>query len=765
VSAVTAALLVGFGMTCAAADAPGTTGQPTVQRPRIGLVLSGGGARGAAHIGVLRVLDELHVPIDAIAGTSMGAVVGGLYASGLTAQDIETVMTSVNWQEAFRDRPPRTELDFRRKLEDRDFLVKYPLGISGGKLRLPKGLLQGQTLQMMLRRLTLPVSGIAEFDELPTRFRAVATDLATGEPVVMRAGDLATAMRASMSIPGALAPVERDGRTLVDGGITENLPIDVAREMGVDIVIVVDVGAPLYTQKELRSATTISNQMLAILIRRDSQRQLATLTSRDILVSPQLGDVSSFDFGIIQRAIAVGAAAGHAVEAQLRALAIGPEAYQAYVERRAAAREAPKTIEFVRIDPEAARYERSLTAAFDGLVGKPLDPADVTRRADEYFGRGNLELLDYRLLQQDNQYGLLLDARRNSWGPNYVRFGLSLQDDFEGNATYDAAARFVLSEITSPGGEWVWDLQMGDAPHVETEVYLPLPESARYFVLPHAQFDARNIPLIDPATQAETAEFRLNELQYGLDFGRLFGNWGELRVGYTHEEGHTKVRIGSEQPMLPTSQFRANGYFVRLSYDRLDSVNFPRSGQLATLEWNTETNALGSDQPFQRLQFNYLAAHSFGRQTALFWASVGTALDHTDPTNIRTLYPLGGFLNLSGRAVDSLEGPHYGIARLLFYRKIGRGGEGIFDFPAYLGVSFEAGNVWETRGDCAAIQSSAQAQLIIPSCKPSTLNWSSARKDGSIFLGLDTLVGPLYLATGFDEGGREAFYLFLGRTF
>ncbi len=272
-------------------------------------MLSGGGARGAAHIGVLEILDQLHVPIDAIAGTSMGAVVGGLYASGLSAKEIATVANSLNWQDAFRDRPPRTELTFRRKEEDESFLVNFPVGVRNWAFQLPKGLIKGQSLEMLLRRLTLPVATHRLIRRPAHPFRAVATDLATGEPVVMKSGDLASAMRASLSAPGLFVPVERDGQVLVDGGIADNLPIDVARAMNVDILIVVDVGAPLYARDRLGSATDISNQMLSILIRRDATRQLATLTQSDILISPAMGNLSSFDFGIVPKAMAAGSKA------------------------------------------------------------------------------------------------------------------------------------------------------------------------------------------------------------------------------------------------------------------------------------------------------------------------------------------------------------------------------------------------------------------------------------------------------------------------
>ena len=303
-------------------------------RPRIGLVLSGGGARGAAHIGVLKVLEDLHVPIDAIAGTSMGAVVGGLYASGFSARDIERIVSTLNWQDAFKDRPPREELTFRRKQEDQNFLVKFPLGLRSGKFLLPKGLIQGQKLNQTLRKLTLPIARITDFDQLPTPFRAVATDLETGDAVIIGSGDLTSAMRASLSAPGVFSPVERDGRLLVDGGLSENLPVDVARAMNVDVLIVVDVGFPLLKRDKLNSAPVISNQMLAILVRRDSDRQRASLTSRDIVIDPALGDASSFDFGIVQRAIDTGEKAALEATQSLSAYSISQDDYSVYTVRR-----------------------------------------------------------------------------------------------------------------------------------------------------------------------------------------------------------------------------------------------------------------------------------------------------------------------------------------------------------------------------------------------------------------------------------------------
>ena len=308
-------------------------------RPRVCLVLSGGGARGMAHIGVLEALEDLKIPIDCIAGTSMGAVVGGLYASGMSAHDIDRTMRSVDWQEAFRDAPPRRDLAFRRKQDDANFLVRLPLGLKHGKILLPKGFIQGQKLQETLRQLTLPFSNTTDFDRLPTPFRAVTTDLESGAAVILDKGDLAIAMRASISAPGVFAPVDYEGRLLVDGGLAENLPIEVARSMHADVLIVSDVSFPLLNRAKLDTALTISNQMLAILVRKDTDRQLSTLGAQDVLIEPDVGSATQTDFAAAVGTITQGEVATRAALGKLAALGVDEAATN--VTWRAARRASP----------------------------------------------------------------------------------------------------------------------------------------------------------------------------------------------------------------------------------------------------------------------------------------------------------------------------------------------------------------------------------------------------------------------------------------
>ena len=565
------------------APTPPPAGDPTKLRPRVGLVLSGGGARGAAHIGVLKVLEELHVPVDAVAGTSMGAVVGALYASGLSAAEVERLIGSLDWQDAFRDRPPRETLNFRRKQDDREFLVRMPIGLRGGSLRFPRGLIQGQKLNEMLRAATLRVAATDDFDRLPIRFRALATDLSTGAPVVFAHGSLATAVRASMAAPGVFAPVEVDGRLLVDGGLVENLPVALARAMGVDVVIAVDVSSPLRPGKDLDSVLSVSNQMISILINRETARSREALTARDLVVEPDLGTMSSVDFTRVREAIDAGEAAARRGATALAALAVPPADYARFLARGEPPR--PPTIAFVRAAADSGDYRKFIEAALGPLIGQPADAQTIAPAVRALYGRDLFETLDYRIVDDGDQQGLEVSAHRKSWGPNYLRFGLDLQDDFQGSNNFTAGVRFLLTEVNPYMAEWTIDLKVGEQPLFGAEFFQPLGYASPWFVAPHFQFDSRSVQVRDDTRLL--GEYRVRETKFGLDFGREFSDWGEVRTGLLHVTGSTQLRVGAPTAQIPDSTvFRQGGYFVRLSFDRLDSVDFPRHGELFTLEWD-----------------------------------------------------------------------------------------------------------------------------------------------------------------------------------
>ncbi|MGH8249344.1 MAG: patatin-like phospholipase family protein [Steroidobacteraceae bacterium] len=710
-------------------------------RLRIGLVLSGGGARGLAHIGVLRALEAQHVPIDAIAGSSMGAVVGGLYAAGMTPAEIDALMRTLDWNAAFRDRPPRNILNFRRKQDDQEFLVRFPIGIKGGSFRVPRGLIQGQRLTQILRRETVGVAGIDDFDDLPTPFRAVAADLETGERIVLGQGDLTAAMRASMSAPGVFAPVEIDSRLLVDGGLVENLPVDVVKEMGVDVVIAVDVGFQPVGRRELTSALAVSNQAITIMMLRETARQRSLLGPDDILITPDLGNLQSTDFGASDKTIDLGLGAMRDKHERLATLSIDAASWERFLAARVERGSVLPQVHFVRTDRKSERYRERIQAELAPIIGGAVDPEALDKRLSQLYGSDNFEALDYRLVRDGSLSGIEVSARRKSWGPNYLHFGLELQDDFEGTNSFNAGVRARVTEVNRYGAEWQTDLRVGANPRIRTEFYQPIGFTSDWFVAPALLVERHNLDIIEDDDRLAT--LRVREQQAGLDFGREFGSWGEARIGILRGSGNRTLLVGdpASPGLPPRSHFDRGELIARLSVDRLDDVYFPRDGELVTLQWNAPREAIGGEADADRISVDTTIARSFGRSTYILSATGGAAV--SGPTDaVQDFYTLGGLFNLSGLSPDAISGPHFGIARAIYYRRIGSGQEGLFDVPTYLGVSLEVGDVWQRRGDAS---------------------FSSARINGSAFLGFDTFLGPIYLAAGFEEGGGQSFYLLLGR--
>ncbi len=735
--------VLAFLAACASAPSQAKAGvdEPSAaERPRIGLVLSGGGARGAAHVGVIRALEELRIPIDAVAGTSMGAVVGGLYAAGLSGDEIEGAFQQLDWQDLFRDRAPRRDLVYRRKQDDRNFLVRQALGVRAGEgIVLPIGLVQGQKITQVLREATGRVANVHDFDRLPVPFRALATDLETGEPVVLRSGDLATVLRASMSAPGVLAPVEIEGRLLVDGGMVDNLPVALAREMGVDVIIAVDVSFPLADRKGLESAIDVTNQMIAIMVRQGTLASRDQLSSRDVLIEPDLGRMSTFEFNKMPQVLAAGQSATQAAAGRLAALSLDQDEYARYVAARGRPRTEEVELAFVRPDSRSAEDAERIEAVFGDLADAPLDRAELERRLYLQYGLDLYESTDYRLVQDGGDRGIEIDLRRKSWGPNFLRFGLSVEQDYEGGAVGNAAARLLMTGLNSLDAEWLTDVQLGEEPRFYTEFFQPLAFRNGLFLAPSFRYELETIQAVDDGQRI--ARYRIRDTEFALAGGAELSNWGELRLGIRAGDGSTRVLIGD--PQLPEGEFDIGGMFLNFGYDRLDSAYFPRHGQAFRASWLADRENLGASRDADIVAASWQFARSRDRYSMVLSLDGGSALD--DRVNSpQDLFTLGGFFNISGLPVDALAGTQYGIARGMFYRRISRGGTGFFEFPAYLGVTLEAGNTWLTRDD---------------------VDLGDLETGGSLFLGAESPFGPVYLAAGLAEGGRRAFYLFLGKTF
>jgi NTE family protein len=727
-----AALTLLVTTTHAAPEPPEVTA--TESRPRVGLVLGGGGARGAAHIGVLKELERMRVPVDAIVGTSMGAIVGGLYATGMSADELEELVGSLDWAGALSDKPQRDDLSFRRKQDDSQVPIDFELGVRGTELLLPKGVIQGQKLDLLLRELTLNVSHIDNFDELPIPYRAIASDIERGEVWVMSKGDLARSIRASMSVPGVFAPVRIDDRLLVDGGLVGNLAVDVMQQMDVDVIIAVDVEFPLYGPGELGSALTISEQMLTILIRKETLRQIDRLGDGDVLIRPDLGIYASTNFGQILETIEPGQAAARAQQEELSRIAVTEEEWQSRLARKTRPVQPASHLAFVRVVHDGELAPAVLESRLSVEVGDPIDHAELANNANRLYGLQLYEQVDYRLVEEDGGVGVEYTARTKSWGPNFLQLGVSLEDDFDGSTGFNAQARLTRAGINRLGAEWRTDLRLGTDPKLFSEFYQPLSFDSRLFVAPRLQLEQRNIKTF--VDDAAVARLRVSEAEAGFDLGRELGRIGEFRVGVFRGIGEARVRVGD--PSLPNFEFDTGGAFARLRFDTLDNARFPRRGLRGDITWTLSRPGLGADAEFDTIEGEVTKTWSRGNNSLQFGLGYATNLESDN--EVQDFFPLGGFLRLSGLARGEIAGPHAALAKLVYYRRVGHS-TGILDTPIYLGVSAEAGNVWQTRSAM-----DAQSMLV----------------NGSIFAGFDTFIGPVYLAAGFAEHGKSNFYLFVG---
>jgi len=707
----------------------------TEDRPRIGLVLGGGGARGAAHIGVLKELERLRIPIDAIAGTSMGAIVGGLYATGVNADELEVLVNSLDWNAALSDTLDREDLSFRRKQDEREFAVDFELGLRGGDFLLPKGAIHGQKLDLLLRELTLPASHVNDFDDLPIPFRAIAADIVAGEMVVLGEGDLTKAIRASMSVPAVFAPTRIGDRLLVDGGLVGNLPIDVMKSMGVDIVIAVNVEFPLYKAEELESVLTISEQMLTIMIRKETLRQIGLLSDDDILIQPELGTFASANFNDIVETIEPGRDAVVEQESRISALSLDSDAWEHYLTTRNPRPTNESKLAFVRVVHDGRLSPRVLESRLSVAAGDDIDAEQLADNASRLYGLQMYQHVGYRLVDEDGETGVEYRAVTKSWGPNFLQFGVSLEDDFEGSTAFNLSGRLTRPGINRLGAEWRADMQLGTDPALVSEFYQPLSFDSRWFVAPRAEIEQSNLNVFS-GTDA-LARYRFTRGDISLDFGRELGTIGEFRAGVFRGIGNARVKVGD--PLLPNFDFETGGAFVRWRMDSVDNSRFPRKGVLANVEWRLSRPGLGADTKVDTVNAEVSQTWSRGKSSLQLGLGFSTTLNNND--SVQDYFPLGGFLRLSGRERGELSGPHAGLARLVYYRQVSATTGSLFETPVYLGVSAETGNVWQSR---------------------SAMSFASMQWNGSVFAGLDSYFGPIYLAAGFAEDGERNVYLFIG---
>ncbi|MBP8188750.1 MAG: patatin-like phospholipase family protein, partial [Aeromonas sp.] len=470
-----------------ASDAAQVQGGGTkADRPRIALVLSGGGAKGAAHIGVLKVLEEKRIPVDIVVGTSMGSYVAGMYAMGLSAEEVERMTLAIDWNKGYQDKVGRDELSLRKKQQSEKYQLRTDIGVNGDQTQLPDGFFQGQSMASLLRHATSNLPAQKSFDDLPIPYRAMATDMETVTPFVLDHGSLAKAMQASMSIPGALKPVEWEGHILADGGTVNNMPVDVAKAMGADVVIAVDIGAKLRTRESLKSGLAMIDQLTTYMTQVGTEKQKALLGPKDVLLSPEFGNMGIADFALMPEGIKQGEAVANRASAQLDALSLSLDAYADYrnkkLSRRAERSGQPAYyIDKVEILNKSRLSDDTVRGMFKIRPDKVQTYESLEAGIRRLYALESFDRITYEVEERDGENVLVVDASEKNWGPGYLNFQLGFSDDFESSSNYNVGMSYTLTNVNDWGAEWLTEASLGTAKHLKTDFYTPLEPSQTFY--------------------------------------------------------------------------------------------------------------------------------------------------------------------------------------------------------------------------------------------------------------------------------------------
>ncbi len=740
--AALAAALAALTLTSpAAAQAQAATPSP---RPKTCLVLSGGGARGAAHVGVLKVLEELRVPIDCVVGTSMGSIVGASWVSGTTTAEMEDALKTADWDVVLGDQPPRPRRSWRSKELERERAIGAEIGVGKQGALLPGGAVIGQQLEGFLQRLLGPPVTRASFDELPIPYRAIATDIATGQMVVLDRGSLNAAVRASMSVPGAFAPQEIDGRLLVDGGLVRNLGVDIARRMGAERVIAVNLGTTLMPREQVQSLVGVTAQMINILTDQNVNASLAQLGPQDLLITPVLGDYSAANFKEAWTTVAIGERAAREAADRLAAFAVAEPAWQAWraakLPRRVLDAGVPATV-VVKTDGLKHVDPQSVQAVFESVQRSSSPERLVEDAVEALYATDDFEQVTLRTEVRNGADTVIIEPREKSWGPNYLRFGTSLSTDLEGNSGFSVVGDLRATWLNKKGLEWRSTVALGDLAAIRTELLQPIDLERRW--LGSAYLDARRRIDTLYIDQDAAATYRNSVLRAGVGMRSRHFTDSEILLGaqrsWYDQRRESGIDLGDQTAV-------ANVALLRYTIDRLDDWEFPRSGLYATVGLEQTLEVFDDDLEYRKGGIELQQAFGRDRHSLALTARYGTAFGSDLP--LVEAFSLGGFQNLSGNAEREVLANRVAFARSVYAYQLPGGGALAKAF--YVGGSLEAGKAAEQLNTISprATRIAFEDRWIVGS---------------SMFLAADTALGPLYLAVGFGEGGRRAYYLFLGR--
>ncbi len=700
------------------------------ERTSIGLVLGGGGARGAAHIGVLQVLKEQRIPIDCLSGTSMGALVSGAFAAGLSPEEMISAMDKANWRDMFNDNPPMYDTNPRRKSLSRRFIPGSEMGVTeNGPEALP-GVVDGQKIKLFINKLVHSEYGEPQIEKMHIPLSIVSTDLVTGGKVVFRKGSLTKAMRASMSVPAAMSPVKDGEKLLVDGSLVANVPIGEVRDQcNPDIVIAVNVGSPLLKAEQIGGIPSTVAQMVNILTEQNVTRSLADLRPDDILIKPDLKGISAGDFERYNETVKRGREATEAILPRLRELSVDTAQYEDWlVHIKQIYPESLPVVDEVEIAGINRVNPKYVERHLQKYEGDPINTENLENDLGRIYGDGEYQSVDYSLLTTRDKNILRITPIEKKHGPDYIRLGLNLESRHDDSA-FNFRAAYHKTWLNHLGGEWLGGVQIGDEPRVFTEFYQPLDPIERFFLEPKLSFTRRSLNIYE--NNRSLAEYETDEIVLDLLGGVNIGLLGPITIGWSERYRSADLKIGN--PLLSTDEKRFGGWLATVYFDQFDRVYVPTHG------WSFKGSYFDtSEENYSKARLDLRGAQNFSD-----YVFSGRLQIAGSPRGILPVYDsvaLGGFLNLSGFMPEQIIGDslYYGSVRaekILGQLPIGLRGD------MRIGVALETGKV---------------------DGRYTELELEGWQNSIAVYLGGETPIGPVFIGYGYAQEGMSSIYLFIG---
>ena len=756
--------------------------QTVKERPRIGLVLGGGGTKGAAHVGLIKFLEEKHIPIDAIAGTSVGSMIGGMYASGTPIEDIEQMMLTSDWREIIAFDIDRKSVPFRKKQLERDFPSNIKAGIDDeNEVVLASGLFKRQNMMQFLKKRLRHVDDGISFDTLPIPFRAVATELRSGDKVVLKEGSLAQSIYASLCIPGGFEPITINGVTMVDGGLVDNLPVDVMREMDVDIIIVSNIGEPPTNKTKFKSYLDVMLQLSDFLTRKNIEDTLDNLKENEILINPDMRPFAMLELDKFAEVMEVGHIAGEEAYADGRIthLSLDEEAYADYQDALPKLRVKTPTVLAVKLENSTYYNDDAILEQLRIRVGEPLDLDALQEDIKQIYHMLVFEEVNYHIKKKEEGVEILITTTPR-WDINgQVRFAFGFEDDFKGHSDYSVQFEYIMFGLNSYGAEWRNYFEVGREKQVMTELYLPL-DSHQYTYFRPWLFYRDNKVYITPTLLGNHTiradidqSLPIHAIDHGVG-GALGFNLGRsvrLEGGVIHKEVNPQGQYLDSELRLIYIDVNGTQYsdyknettlkelsakqnivkaFASFDVDTLDKAYFPHKGFLFHAGYEEQLPTWGSENDYQQMDIDTMFAFGNDVHSLLLHAKYGKTFDAgnlEESEDFNDYFSLGGLFNLSGLPTNSLTGDHMAFGSMNYRIRLSDNDFfGELSTPIYMGTSLEVGRAWYEH-----------------------LNLNLAQEEtftaGSVYMGADTVLGPFYIGFGYAEGGYYNLYMMLGEKF